>query len=170
MKRFLLVFVGLLAGCNIVFQPGPVTPNLRITEFDYTTNYRGSNTGRSYICDNRPTTLTYKFSYEGGIERWTSYLQGRTLGQIKGMQTFDPRSQGVSPYQDSGFKVSYVMDAYFAPYKTAEKNLSPQVIAVVPVPQPVIIGAANLHLTLEGTSGGTQSRTSADIPVIANCP
>ncbi len=182
MNRSLLVFLGLLtsllAGCEIIVQPGPapVTPSLSLTEFVTYTNYRGQSSGVSYICDNRSTALTYRFRYEGGIERWTSYLEGQTLGQIKATRTFDPRSQGVSPYEDSGFEVVYVMEPLYAPYKqdseTSEnpETLTPQDIDVVPVPQPVIIGATKLHLTLEGINGDTQSLTSEAIPVVSNCP
>lgn len=172
MNRFLsltsLLCLGLLAGCNVYLSPRPTpVPILSITEFTAFTNYT-DQTGASYICDNRPTTLTYRFRYEGGLERWTSYLRGDVLKTTKGERTFDPQTQGVSPYQNSGFEVEYRMDANFAPYKGGSETTSPQ--AIVPVPNPQPIGATRLYLTLEGTNGQTQSRTSEAISVISNCP
>lgn len=173
-NRFLslasLLCLGLLAGCNVYLTPTPTpVPVLNITEFTTFTNYTDQS-GASYICDNRPTTLTYRFSYEGRLERWTSYLEGQALpgSPIKGEHTFDPRSQDVSPYQDSGFEVEYRMDAYFAPYKEGDEAVSPQ--AIIPVPNPQPIGATKLYLTLEGQDGQVQSRTSEAIPVVSNCP
>lgn len=176
MKRlYLLAVLALLSGCLVIESPNvptpaPTQPALNVLEFNYFTNYRGSTTGASYICDNRPTVLTYRFRYEGGLERWTSYLRGQTLSQEKGVRTFDPRTEGVSPYESAGFEVNYAMGAYFAPYKQGEASVSPQAIEVVPVPQPVIIGATRLYLVLEGVNGQTEPRISGDIPVISNCP
>ena len=173
MKRFcLLICLGLLAGCEVVLfgGPTPVAPNLNVLEATYSTNYQDAGTGISYICDNRPTTLTYRFRYEGELERWASYLEGQTLGRRDAERTFDPGTQGVSRYQDVGFEVSYQMSAYFAPYKQDKETVLPQAIEVVPVPQPVLIGATKLYLILEGASGKAQPYGSGDIPVVANCP
>jgi len=167
MKRSaLLLLAGLLGGCLII-TPTPV-PELNVLEASYSTNF--SANGEPVICDNRATTLSYRFTYEGELESWTSYLQGQTLGQIKGERTFDPNSEGVSAIGAQGFEVQYVMSPYFAPYNADPKaSLSPQAIVVVPVPQPNEIGATKLFLTLSGS--GEEARFVSDaIPVISNCP
>lgn len=169
MKQILsLVFLGLLAGCNVYLTPNPnPVPELNVLEATYNTNY--SANGVAVICDNRPTTLTYRFRYEGELTSWTSYLEGQVLGQIKGERTFDPRSQGVIPVGEQGFEVQYVMSPYFAPYENDSTTPTPKAIDVVPVPQPVQIGATKLYLTLSGVNEEARF-DSEDIPVINNCP
>ena len=172
MKRlFLFLLAGVLSGCLIVTPtpsnpPTPV-PDLDVLEATYNTDY--SANGVAVICDNRPTTLTYRFRYEGELVSWTSYLEGQILGERKGERTFDPRSQGVVPVGEQGFEVQYVMSAYFAPYENGATAPTPEAIDVVPVPQPVQIGATKLYLTLSGVDEEAHFE-SRDIPVISNCP
>lgn len=172
MKRFLvLLSLVLLAGCTVQVNPSPPpTPRLRVLSANVATNYRTAN-GTSVICDNRATTLLYRFRYEGRLTRWTSYLEGQTLGQIKGRRTFTPDSRGVVAYGERGYEVQYVMSANFAPYVhgAADDTLTPSAIDVVPVPQPTRIGATKLYLTLEGTNREARF-VSPGIPVIINCP
>ncbi len=135
----------------------------------YSTNY--SANGETVICDNRATTLVYRFTYQGELESWTSYLEGQKLGERKGERTFDPDSENVSALDEKGFEVSYVMSPNFAPYQNdTGASLSPQAIVVVPVPQPEEIGATKLYLTLVGEDGESQPYVSESIPVIINCP
>jgi hypothetical protein len=177
MPRFLLLItLGLLAGCNIVITPSPTQP-LRVLSATYATNFRTAD-GTSVICDNRATTLLYQFRYEGQLSSWTSYLEGQTLGQIKGERTFTPDSREVSDFGEQGYEVQYVMSSNFAPYENGaeaggvgDDALTPQAINVVPVPQPTQIGATKLYLTLEGAGAGDDAQfVSRDIPVIINCP
>lgn len=172
MQRFLLLItLGLLAGCNIVITPSPTQP-LRVLSANYATNFRTAD-GTSVICDNRATTLLYQFRYEGQLNRWTSYLEGQTLGQTKGERTFTPDSREVSDFGEQGYEVQYVMSPNFAPYENGaeigDDALTPRAINVVPVPQPTEIGATKLYLTLEGAGDDAQF-VSRDIPVIINCP
>jgi hypothetical protein len=176
MKRILSLFcLGLLAGCNVYFTPDPIpVPELNVLEVDYETNAQLTD-GTFVICDNIPTMLTYWFRYEGELESWTSYLKGQELGKIDGRETFTPESQGVSPYEEdgfAGFEVTYIIQPNVAPYQngTAEGELSPQAIDVVPVPQPTIIGASRLYLILRGPNGDVQPYVFPEIPVIINCP
>lgn len=168
MKRFaFLLLPSMLGGCLIV-TPTP-TPRLEVLSATYTTNYQTED-GTSVICDNRPTTLLYRFTYQGELESWTSYLEGQTLGEVKGERTFDPGSNSVVASGEQGFEVQYVMDANFAPYEQGDAAISPQAIDVVPVPQPTVIGATKLYLILAGTDGNARPYSSQDIPVIINCP
>ncbi len=170
MKRIaFLLLTGMLGGCLIV-TPTPQVPNLEVLSATYGTNYQDQNTGVSYICDNRPTTLTYRFTYQGELESWTSYLEGQVLGQRKGERTFEPGGSGVVASGERGFEVQYVMTPNFAPYRQGNAEISPQAIVVVPVPQPTPIGATKLYLTLRGANGDARPYSSQDIPVINNCP
>lgn len=166
-RFFLLLSLGILAGCQIYVTP---TPELRVLTANLATNYRTAD-GTSVICDNRATTLLYSFRYEGQLNRWTSYLKGQTLGEVKGERSFTPGSQGVVAYEQPGYEVQYVMDPNFAPYLTgvADRALAPSAIDIVPVPQPTRIGATKLYLTLEGADQKARF-VSRDIPVIINCP
>lgn len=157
----------LLASCEIIITNPPVVREpLRVLEATYSSNFQDQN-GRFLICDNRTTTLIYRFRYQGELESWRSYLRGQTLGEVKGDRTFYPSSEGVTGFE-SGYEVIYQMPPYFAPY-SAQGELDPQAIDIVPVPQPEIIGASRLHLTLRGV-GDDASFVSQDIPVVANCP
>ena len=170
-KRLLvLLSLVLLASCTVNVGPNPPrTPKLRLLSANVATNYRTAD-GTSVICDNRATTLLYRFRYEGRLRRWTSYLEGQTLGEIKGRRTFTPNSRGVVALGERGYEVRYVMSANFAPYArgATDNTLAPSAIEVVPVPQPTRIGATKLHLTL-GTNREARF-VSPDIPVIINCP
>ena len=174
MKRFLLVFVCLLTGCNIVVESNPIpTPSLRILEASYSTNFSLSN-GQPVICDNKTTQLVYRFRYVGELESWTSYLKGRELNQIIGPETFTPGSAGVSPYETAGYEVTYNLPPNTAPYAAQPEagTVSPQAIIVTPVPNPTPIGATQLYLTLKGANSNAQGYDyrSGDIPVLINCP
>lgn len=169
MKRIaFLLLTGMLGGCLIV-TPTPQVPNLEVLSATYATNYRTED-GTSVICDNYPTTLLYRFTYQGELESWTSYLEGQKLKERKGKRTFDPGSSSVTASGEQGFEVQYVMDAYFAPYKQGAAEISPQAIDVVPIPQPNIIGATKLYLILEGADGDARPYSSQDIPVVDICP
>ncbi len=159
----------LLAGCEIIVTGTPPTPRpLEVLEANYRTNFRDQN-GRYLICDNRTTTLIYRFRYQGELESWRSLLRGQKLGEVKGDQTFYPSSRGVSRFE-SGYEVTYEMGPNFAPYTSdLGTELSPQDIIVVPVPEPEVIGNSRLHLTLSGV-GDDARYVSPNIPVVVGCP
>ncbi len=170
-RFFLLLSLLLLAGCTVNVGPNPPpTLRLKLLSANVATNYRTA-AGTSVICDNRATTLLYRFRYEGRLSRWTSYLKGQTLGQIKGRRSFTPNSRGVVAVGERSYAVQYVMSANFAPYinGVAGNTLTPSAIEVVPVPQPTRIGATKLYLTLQGTNREARF-VSPNIPVIINCP
>lgn len=140
-------------------------PSLDVLSATYNTNF--SADGVAVICDNRTTTLTYRFSYQGPLENWTSYLEGQTFKEIKGERTFDPDSEGVIEVGEGGFEVQYVMSPNFAPYGQKGKALLQGAIA--PLQMPVQIGATRLHLMLKG-AGQEAKFVSQNIPVVNNCP
>ena len=173
MNRFYVlpvVLAGLLAGCNVVVQPNPVTPPppLEVLQASYSTNFSAPD-GQPAICDNKATTITYAFRYQGQLESWTSYLKGQTLGKESGRRTFTPTSPNVSAYEISGYKVTYTLDPNTAPYAVDPSELSPQGIVVTPVPNPTPIGTAKLYLVLRGTNGEAKPFISQPIPVYINC-
>ncbi len=170
MKRIaFLLLAGTLGGCLVVTPvPAPQPPALEVLSATYATNYQDETTEAFYICDNRSTTLTYRFTYQGELESWTSYLEGQVLGQTKGERTFEPGGRGVVAAGEQGFEVQYVMSPNFAPYEQDNAVVSPQAIVVVPTPDP--IGATKLYLTLQGANGDARPYSSQDIPVISNCP
>lgn len=171
MKRlFLLLLVGLLGGC-LVIAPEPIVPPvtpISVLEATYKTDV--SVNGQPAICDNRTTTLSYTFRYQGELESWTSFLKGVRLGEEKGARTFTPGVSGVNPYVENGYEVTYTLGANVAPYGAGKTAPNSKAIVVVPVPQPEIIGASKLHLVLTGADGNAKPYISPEIPVIINCP
>ena len=177
MNRFYVlpvVLAGLLAGCNVVVQPNPITPPppLEVLQASYSTNFSAPD-GQPAICDNKATTITYTFRYQGQLESWTSYLKGQTLGKESGRQTFTPTSPYVSPYETSGYEVTYTLELNSAPYAMNQavdpSELSPQGIIVTPKPTPPI-GTTRLYLMLRGANDAAPPFVfSGDIPVYVNC-
>lgn len=172
-----LALLGLLSACDVIITapPNPVVPNptLGISNVSYTTNYQADD-GTYVVCDNRVTTLTYQFSYAGVLDRWTSYLEGETTGLTDSPQTFTPYSAGVSPLDGNvkGYRVQYVMDPYYAPYRLGSKTqkLSAQAIVVVPEPTLQVIGQTRLVVKLSGGGREATYTSNPAIPVVANCP
>ena len=174
MNRFSFVlptlFAGLLAGCNVIVQPNPVTPTLplEVLQASYSTNFSAPD-GRPAICDNKATTITYTFRYQGQLESWNSYLKGQTLGKVSGAQTFTPTSPNVSAYETSGYEVTYTLDPLTAPLAANPSELSPQGIIVTPKPTPPI-GTTRLYLILKSANSAAQPfGFSGDIPVYISC-
>ncbi len=165
-----LLLAATLGGCLVVTPtPEPQPPVLEVLSATYSTDFQDETTGAFYICDNRSTTLTYSFTYQGQLESWSSYLKGQRLGQTKGERTFEPGGRGVVSTGEQGFEVQYVMSPNFAPYAQGNAEVSPQAIVVVPTPNDPI-GATKLYLTLKGANGDARPYSSQDIPVINNCP
>ena len=128
-----------LTSCNIVVTDVGLPDGIDIYDESYLTSYR-DDSGRYIICDNYTTQITYAFSYDGGLESWTSYLRGVRSGDITGLETFFPDTRGV--YYDSDYvEVTYTIPPYNAPLAVA-----PQAIIV----KPVIEGYTRLYLQING--------------------
>ena len=165
MKRLFTgtVLLAALAGC-IPIGTNPADA-LLISSLTYQSNYRDGN-GRSYICDNKITTLTYSYRYNdfARIARWDSRLVGETTGQVTNTLSMDRSSGG---YLNEGGRISV---NWALSQGTAPLSVSPQSITVTPVPQPRQIGATRLELTVFATNGSSARLVFPGIPVIDNCP
>ncbi|MDX2004931.1 MAG: hypothetical protein SFU83_06605 [Meiothermus sp.] len=162
-----LALLGLaLTACFPAVQVGnnPETA-LLIADLRYESNFRDAR-GRSFICDNKPTTLTYSFIYNefDRIARWDSRLVGERTGQVTNTLSMS-RSSGAYTNQNSRITVRWVLGE-----QTAPLSVSPQSITVTPVPQPREIGATRLELSVFATNGSAVRLTFPGIPVIDNCP
>lgn len=165
MKRLFLVAALLLAfvGC-IPIGTNPAD-TLLISDLRYESNFRDAN-GRSYICDNKTTTLTYSYRYNdfARIARWDSRLVGETTGQVTNTLSMSKDTGGYIN-QNNRILVNWVLSQGTAPL-----SVSPQSIVVTPVPQPRQIGATRLELTVFATNGSSARLMFPGIPVIDNCP
>lgn len=165
MNRLLMggVLLAALVGC-IPIGTNPADA-LLISGLTYQSNYRDGS-GRSYICDNKVTTLTYSYRYNdfARIARWDSRLVGETTGQVTNTLSMDKNSGGYIN-QDGRISVNWVLTQGTAPL-----SVSPQSITVTPVPAPRQIGATRLELTVYATNGSSARLLFPGIPVIDNCP
>lgn len=165
MKRWFLAFVlaTALAGC-IPIGTNP-SDALLISDLRYESNFRDAS-GRSYICDNKLTTLTYSFRYNdfARIARWDSRLVGEVTGQATHTLSMN-RDSGGYTNQNNRIAVNWVLSQGTAPLSVA-----PQSIVVTPVPQPRQIGATRLELTVFAANGSSARLVFPGIPVIDNCP
>lgn len=165
MKRLFLVVALLLAlvGC-IPIGTNPADA-LLISDLRYESNFRDAS-GRSYICDNKPTTLTYSYRYNdfARIARWDSRLVGEATGQVTNTLSLSKDTGGYIN-QNNRITVNWVLSQGTAPL-----SVSPQSIVVTPVPQPRQIGATRLELTVFATNGSSARLVFPGIPVIDNCP
>lgn len=165
MKRWFLasVLAAALAGC-IPIGTNP-SEALFISDLRYESNFRDTS-GRSYICDNQPTTLTYSFRYNDftRIARWDSRLVGEATGQVTNTLSLSKNTGGYIN-QNNRITVNWVLSPGAAPLSVA-----PQSIVITPVPQPRQIGATRLELTVVATNGSSVRLVFPGIPVIDNCP
>lgn len=165
MKRlfFALTLLLVFAGC-IPIGTNPAD-TLLISDLRYESNFRDVS-GRSYICDNKPTTLTYSFRYNdfARMARWDSRLVGEATGQATHTLSMN-RDSGGYTNQNNRITVNWVLSPGTAPL-----SLAPQSIVVTPVPQPRQIGATRLELTVFATNGSAARLVFPGIPVIDNCP
>lgn len=165
MKRLFLVVALWLAlvGC-IPIGTNPADA-LLISDLRYESNFRDAN-GRSYICDNKLTTLTYSYRYNdfARIARWDSRLVGEATGQVTNTLSMN-RDSGGYINQNNRVSVNWVLSQGTAPL-----SVSPQSIVVTPVPQPRQIGATRLELTVFATNASSARLVFPGIPVINNCP
>ncbi|MGK0619088.1 hypothetical protein [Meiothermus cerbereus] len=158
-----LALVVALAGC-IPIGTNP-SDALFISDLRYESNFRDAS-GRSYICDNKLTTLSYSFRYNdfARIARWDSRLVGETTGQATHTLSMSKDTGGYSNLNNR-ISVNWVLSQGTAPL-----SISPQGIVVTPVPQPRQIGATRLELTVYATNGSSARLVFPGIPVIDNCP
>lgn len=165
MKKLLLTPALALAlvGC-IPIGTNP-SDTLLISDLRYESNFRDAS-GRSYICDNKITTLSYSFRYNdfARIARWDSRLVGETTGQTTHTLSMSKDTGGYSNLNNR-ITVNWVLSQGTAPL-----SVSPQGIVVTPVPQPRQIGATRLELTVFATNGSLARLVFPGIPVIDNCP
>ena len=168
-KRFFHLFavVGLallLAAC----ESGSVVPESVV----FFTNQRvGSEGGRSVICDNRTTEITYEFTYRSSavetLSEWTQALVGETSGDRLFERRFVPSDSEVSLLGDQRFRVETSVPVGSAPLSVNDDSVDSQAIIIVPNPQ--VIGRARLEVTVVGSLGTTQRIIFPWFDVIDNC-
>lgn len=164
MKRlWMLPLVLAFVGC-IPIGTNPQTA-LLISDLRYESNYRDAN-GQSYICDNKFTTLSYSFAYNdfARIDHWDARLVGETSGTVTNTLSMSPKTGGFIN-ENNRIKVNWVLGQ-----QTAPLSVSPQSITVTPIPQPKVIGATRLELTVAAANGSSAKLTFPGIPVVDNCP
>jgi hypothetical protein len=152
---FVLLFA--LASCFPVMRVG--SGGLLISDLQFESNYRDQS-GQSYICDNKISSLNFRFAYSdfSKIAGWEAQLIGlktaRTLPRL--VQTRD----------GGGFRV---IDNHIVVDWVLAEGIAPLSIVVTPVPQPNIIGRTSLELLVRATDGGSVSLRLPGIPVVDNC-
>jgi len=148
----LLVLALFLAACSESGEVSNVT---------FTTNHTFETaSGRSVICDDDTTELTYSFTYTpnllGELESWTQRLIGQETGRTGFERTFVPGDDQVS-FEGTTYTVDTIIPARAAPL-----SLDGQAIIV----EPVVIGQSVLEITVRGNFGDTQTFRSRSIDVI----
>lgn len=151
---FVIVLV-LMTGC-VPVQVG--NEGLSIYDLSYASNYRDSS-GKSYICDNKITTLTFSFAYTdfNKIAGWEAQLVGLRTGAVSS-RLIQTRSGGGFRLEDNHVIVNWLLT----------QGVAPLSILVMPVPQPKVIGSTSLELLVRANDGGMANLRFAGIPVI-NC-
>ena len=152
---FVLLFA--LASCIPVMRVG--SGGLMISDLQFESNHRDQN-GQSYICDNKISSLTFRFAYSdfSKIAGWEAQLVGVTTARRlpRLLQTRD----------GGGFRV---IDNHIVVDWVLTEGIAPLSIVVVPVNQPNIIGRTSLELLVRATDGGSVTLRLPGIPVVDNC-
>lgn len=168
----ILLMISLLTACEIIISDGHVRYQptvLKVYKAAYSSNYRDSN-NNSYICDNRETRLSYRFSYSGKLDSWRSYLLGANSQKIRGERVYNPRSKGVISRGSDSYEVTYVIPPRVTPLATGSSKLTSQSIVVIPNPRnPKIIGYTYLILDIYGQEKSHNFKTKPPIPVVNSC-
>jgi hypothetical protein len=151
-----------LAACQVSVDVG-MPPGLSVSNTRYETNFQASINGqnRYVICDDRETTLTYRFDYTGSLTSWSSYLRGRDSGVIEGRARFTS-ADIVTPGR---VIVDYRIPRELAPLSEGVQptsEISPESIIVVPR----ILGYTELWLDI---GNFRNSYRFGPIPVLATC-
>jgi hypothetical protein len=132
---------------------------LSIFDLRYDSNYRDKD-GKSYVCDNEITTLTFSYGY-------TDFSKiGGWEAQLVGLRTGASLPKLVQSRNGGGFRL--VDNRVLVDWVLAE-GLAPQSIVVTPIPQPNVVGATSLELIVRATDGGAVTLSFPGIPVIDNC-
>lgn len=144
---------------------------LVVTNARLSTNfYNGNNSNPTYyICDNKTTIITYKFTYNNAtfFGGWSSQLRGFASGAINGQASFsasDPRNSVAT----RTVSVDYLAQPGAVPLNTAG-GVSAQAITIVPTPS--IIGRTYVDIRVIGINGASDlTGTVGPLQVIDNCP
>ncbi len=161
-KLTLIAALGLmLSGCTISVFPGTGGNggSTTISNLSFSSDSRDSS-GKSYICDNYTTQLTYTFQYAGSLASWRSSLVGKQSGQTAGTADFYLNGPGVNAAGNL-VSVTYNVPPNAAPL-SVPAGIKPQSIIVVPN----VKGYTDLKLTFYDSNGNAGTvRLNSDIPV-----
>ena len=173
MKKILLVLmvmIPVLSGCFVVIDDIPTI--FTVTNASFSTNYQlefiednNERVQRNVICDDKTTTLIYKFTFTGILDSFRSYLSGYDTGQIPsdGDKTFT--KSDINLTSGVPVEVEYTIPARLAPL--SNDSLEPSVILRE------IKGYSLLHLDFPGASQDKISLFDNSkypgIPVVGNC-
>ncbi|MEZ4630204.1 MAG: hypothetical protein R2880_05770 [Deinococcales bacterium] len=138
---------------------------LRVTGASYWSNFQDGS-GRSYICDDRDSYVSYQFRYFGKLASWRSYFRGETTGLVRGDKHFYPRDQGVI-FGSDRVEVTYIIHPGTAPQRLGGSSLDPQSIVVIDNPK--IIGYARLYLKLYNDDSEISYRAIEAMPILSGC-
>jgi hypothetical protein len=155
-----------LAGCVLTVVPGGSggTTTTTISNLSFSSDYR-DNQGKSYVCDNATTGLTYTFRYSGQLDHWTSVLVGKQTGQRAGTADLSLSSPGVNGSGDF-VSVTYNVPPRTAPLSVPTGAVKPQSIIV----SPAVLGYTDLQITFYDSFGNAGSvKLNQGIPVVSNC-
>jgi hypothetical protein len=122
------------------------TDGLPISDLGYESNFRDAS-GRSYICDHKPTTLTYRYHDCARMGRWETRWVGETTGQATHPLSLS-KDTGGSINQINRIRVNWASSQGTAPL-----SLALQSVVASPVPQPRPVGITRLELTVFATNG-----------------
>ncbi|MBB6097886.1 hypothetical protein HNR42_001309 [Deinobacterium chartae] len=149
----------MLSGCSNAGFSGDAT--LRIEEDSLTVSSDHTDGGRPAICNNRPTTLTYRFAFKGNLAGWRAEL-------------YDPRGQIKPQGQDH----TVAHDAAAGSEVEAQLTLTPGLLplasghgSALEVPGAQVAGEVSLQIRAYSRSASSVALIeSAPLPVLQNCP
>jgi hypothetical protein len=129
MKK-ILMFAGLIALAGAISSCISLG-DLTAYGFKLRSEYRIG--GKSVICDNVDTRLTYEFDYSGNLSAWSTALVSVQSLSRTGQASFTPSINNVL-YGDGHVKVTYVLAPGSSPRK-----VQPRAVVVVPEPTPTTL-------------------------------
>jgi hypothetical protein len=171
LKKLSMTLLGilLLSACSGVIRfsidvEQNLPPNFTVSNLQLTSNFTATLNGETQpvICDDRSTTLTYSFNFNGELDSWYSYLQGVTTKNIPedSRVLFDANSDNVD-YRNNFVRVEYTIPSQIAPLSN---DLSTQTIVV----NPRELGKTQLFVEINGYSKKYNIKFKG-IPVLATC-
>ena len=137
-------------------EPVNLTDGVYRTAFEADADGDGDN--EPVICNDRPTAVSYSFTYSGDLDTWTSYFEGQNVGR-NGEREFSLTSSAVE-VEGNRVTVSYQLNPGSAPTLTAP-DLDTQGIIVTPN----VLGQTRLFVEVDGIV----ELSTPDIPVLAAC-